>query len=162
MSDFTRTWEASDKSYNFYDALDGKGTSYGSFSGLYGGDMTISMISYNTIGENGGVLTKYLPGQVTYAPIKLTGTMSDDMAEFEKWFNQAVEGNFKKLRRNCSIAQFKKVAGGTEQLVIWNLINAIPIALPGFSYNSYQRIASTSFKVLLQTEEIDIVYPHLA
>ena len=165
MSDFKRIWDSSDKQYDFFDAT----TAYGTFSGLYGGDMKISMTSYNVVGENGGVITKHLPGQITYAPIKLTCSMSDVVKDLTDWFELARIGNFDNLRRNCSIAQYKtKVVkdddGETvklrvDQLVIWELINAIPIALPGFSYNSYQKTASTSFKVLIQAEEINLIYP---
>ena len=165
MAKFKRIWDASDKQYDFYDYGGAEGK-YGVFTGLTGGDMTISMISYNTIGKNGGVVTKYLPGQVTYAPIRMTGSMSNEMTAFTDWFEQSVNGNFENLRRHCSIAQWQMEKDGdgkyttrVKQLVVWELINTMPIALPGFSYNSYQKTASTSYKVLIQAEEIIITYP---
>jgi phage tail-like protein len=156
MADFKRVWDASDKEYDLYDAT----TVFGTFTKLTGGDMSISMIPYNIVGENGGITTKYIPGQISYAPIKLSCAMSDVVSELTDWFNEAVAGNLDDVYKNCSIAQYKKAGTGrTETLVIWNLINAIPIALPGFSFNAYQKTASTKFKITLQAESIEIEYP---
>ena len=165
MAEFTRTWEASDKNYEFYDYGDTSST-YGIFTGLTGGDMTVSMVPYNTIGENGGIVTKFLPGQTTFAPIRLSGPQSDTMPTLVAWFNQAVNGNFDNLRRHCSIAQYKmeKDSAGdftvrVKQLVVWELIGLMPIAMPGFSYNSYQKTASAAYKFVFQAEEIIVTFP---
>lgn len=152
----TRVWDTTDKHYRFYDAT----THYGIFTSLTGGDMKISMIPYTIVGSNGSPVEKYMPGQISFAPINLACPMSDVVQELTDWFQLAAEGNYDNLRRNCSIAQYSKnIIPSPTDLVVWELINAVPIALPGYSYNAYQGTSSTKFKIAIQAEEIRITYP---
>ena len=98
-----RVWDTTDKHYRFYDAT--TNAHYGNFTSLTGGDMKLSMVSYTIAGASGGTLSKYLPGQISYAPINLSCPMSDVVPELTEWFKLAAQENFDdKLRRNCSIA----------------------------------------------------------
>ena len=155
-----RVWDTTDKQYAFFDGVPSMENYMGSFTSLTGGDMTISMIPYTVVGVNDGPTEKYLPGQISYAPIRMSTPMSTVGKELTDWFMLAVEGNYKNLRRNCTIGQYSKfIVPIPTFLVYWHLENAIPIALPGYSYNSYQGTSSTKFKVAIQAEKITIVYP---
>ena len=155
-----RVWDTTDKQYAFFDGTPSQGDYMGSFTSLTGGDMTLSMIPYTIVGTNGEPVEKYLPGQISFAPIKMSCPMSYVVEEFTDWFALAAEGNYDNLRRNCTIAQYSKfIIPFPKHLVYWHLINAVPIALPGYSYNSTRGTSSTKFKIAIQAEEIRIVYP---
>ncbi|MCP4142906.1 MAG: hypothetical protein GY755_21900 [Chloroflexi bacterium] len=158
MADFTRTWEASDKEYRLYDITSTK-TSYGVFTKMIGGDMKIDTVAYNVIDPGYNVTTKFIPGQTSFAPFRLECEMSKVVIELYDWFMQAVAGTQTDLRKNCSIEQYKKGSNGPEPLITWNLLNTIPITLPGFSYHTYQKTESAKFKIMLQAESIEIVFP---
>jgi len=132
------------------------GTPYGTFKTLTGGDKKISMISYNVVGENGGIETRFMPGQISYAPIKLTCDYADRVKDITDWFYEARDGLSKAAKRNCNIT-LNLVSG--DAIAEWTLTNVMPVALPGFSVHAYQRTKSTSFKIVLQAERIDITYP---
>ena len=156
MADFVRVWDSTDKQYELYDVS----KTYGTFTGLTGGDMKLSMTSYNVMNHNGEVTTRLIPGQISYSEINLSCAMSDIVPELTDWFLQAKSGNMKGLRRNCSIAHLKQTDGGKiEAAVTWELINALPVSLPGFSFSAYLGTSSTTFKLKLQVEEILITYP---
>ncbi len=155
-SEFIRAWDSTDKEYDFYDAT----TTYGTFTKMIGGNMKIDMISYDVMGTDGNVTTKFIPGQISYSPFRLECIMSNVVVELYDWFKLSVEGNMEDLRKNCSIAQFIKERGvGAKPLIIWNLENAIPVALPGFSYHAYQKTESAKFKMEIQAESITIEIP---
>ena len=152
---------ANDTYYDFYDLpsdevkADTKVAAQ--FSTLLGGNKTISMISYTSVFPSGGSLERYFPGQISFAPITLYRTLDDKCAPLMDWFEDAAEGQL--VKKNCSIAQMElPEKGGVHLLVIWDLINTIPVAQPGFSYNSYRATKSTSYKLTLQPEEIIITY----
>lgn len=152
-----RVWDTTDKHYRFYDAT----TSYGTFTSLTGGDMKISMIPYTVVGVNGSPVEKYLPGQISYAPINMSCPFSNVVMELKDWFQLAAEGNYDNLRRNCSITQYTmNILPAPYDLLTWELINAVPVALPGYSYNSTRGTSSTKFKIAIQAEEIRITFPN--
>lgn len=151
---YIRVWDTSDVSYDLIDAADKK--TLGTFSSLYGGDMQISMISYNAVDANGGVTTMYIPGQISYSPIKLVCSMSNVTKDLTDWFQQSADGDIANVRKNCTIIHFD---GNGIQKMTWDLENVIPTALPGFSFNTVKQAASTSFKMMLQAEKIVINYP---
>jgi hypothetical protein len=151
---FVRVWDTSDVSYDLIDAADKK--TLGTFTSLFGGDMQISMISYNAIDANGGVTTMYIPGQISYAPIKLVCSMNSVTKDLTDWFDQSANGDIVNVKRNCTIIHFD---GEGNQKMTWDLENVIPTALPGFSWNTVKQAASTSFKMMLQAEKIVINYP---
>ena len=152
---FKLSWDSSDVSYTLQDTNNNK-ADLGTFTSLYGGDMQISMISYNANDANGGVTTMYIPGQISYAPIKLVCKMNQVTKDLTDWFQHSELGNIKDAKKNCTIIHFDSKG---KELMRWELENVIPTALPGFSYNTVKQAASTSFKLMLQPEKIVINYP---
>lgn len=151
---FKLSWDSSDVTYDLIDTTDKK--ALGTFTSLYGGDMNISMISYNAIDATGGVTTMYIPGQISYAPIKLVCKMNKVTKDLTDWFQFSELGNLKDAKKNCTIIHFD---GTGKELMRWELENVIPTALPGFSWNTVKQAASTSFKMMLQAQKIVINYP---
>ena len=127
----------------------------GVFNFMAGGDMTISTISYDVMDLHGFVTTKFIPGQISFSPISLSRPLDNISQKLYEWFFQAEWGLMSELRKNYSLAKINRL-GDFE--VIWDLINVIPVAVPGFSYNSVRGSASTKFKLKLQAENIDIVW----
>ena len=127
----------------------------GYFSFMAGGSMTISTISYDVMDIKGYVTTKFMPGQISFDPISLSRPLDNVSQVLYDWFVQAEKGILKDLRKDCSLA---KINFKGEFEVIWDLIQAMPVAIPGFSYNSYRGSQSTKFKIKLQVEDIDIVW----
>lgn len=146
-----KSYDTIDASYSLVD-MDGPIT-YGSFSGLAGGDMSVSMISYQTIGENGGVETRYLPGQTAYAPLTLSRTFTPQIDNMLEWYKEVKAGNTEKMKRNCSLT-LHLVSG--DDLVRWDLYNVMPISISGLSVTTAQRDVVSSYKVVLQVERIEI------
>ena len=127
----------------------------GYFTFMQGGSMTISTISYDVMDIKGYVTTKFIPGQIAFAPIQLARPLDNVSQVLYDWFVQAEKGILKDLRKDWSLA---KINFKGEFEVIWDLIQAIPVAIPGFSYNSYRGSQSTKFKLTIQVEDIDIVW----
>jgi phage tail-like protein len=143
--------------YDVYDVTDvstGK-VLLGQFLSMTGGNMTMSPISYNVINASGLVTTKFIPGQVTYGPVFLSRTLDAISWDLSKWFDKFAAGIIEK--KNITIVQLDKDDVNTP-LATWDLINAVPIAQPGFSYNSYRGSSSTKYKLTLQAEEIKFAY----
>jgi len=145
-------YDSTDASY----ALTGTGKDaleYGKFGSLTGGDLKISMISYNVIGEKGDVETRWIPGQISYAPIKMSAEYSAEVENLVAWFHKAKDGNVDDMKKKC-ILTLNNVYG--DEQASWTLHNTIPIALPGFSVHTFQKTKSVKFKVVLQAEWIEI------
>ena len=152
---------ALDTYYDFYDLPSDKvkpSTKIAAqFTTLLGGDKTISMVAYTSVFPNGGSTERYFPGQISYAPITLYRPLDGKCAPLMKWFEETAAGQLEK--KNCSIAQVEILESGKAHLlVIWDLINTLPMAQPGFSYNAYRGTTSTKYKLQLQAEEIIITY----
>ena len=127
----------------------------GYFTFMTGGSMTISTISYNVMDVKGYVTTKFMPGQISFAPISLSRPLDNVSQVLYDWFVKAERGILEGLRKDCSLA---KINFKGEFEVIWDLFQAMPVAVPGFSYNSYRGSQSTKFKLTLQVEDIDIIW----
>jgi len=157
MPDLSRLWDMSDKSFVLFDATK---NALGIFTGFSGGDMSISMIPYTVVSATGSVTEKYIPGQISFAPITLSCAFSDVVPELTEWFGLSAAGDYDgALKRNCSIASYP-TTDRKKYNIIWNLINVIPTTLPSFfSYNAYIGASTTKFKLTLQAEEIYIEYP---
>jgi hypothetical protein len=157
MADSSRLWDMTDKSFTLFDATKNK---LGIFTGFSGGGMSISMIPYTVVSATGSVTEKYIPGQISFAPITLSCAFSDIVPELTEWFELSAAGDYDgALLRNCSIASYP-VNDPKKYNIIWNLINVIPTTLPSFfNYNVYTGSSSTKFKLVLQAEEIYIEYP---
>lgn len=153
---------ANDTYYDFYDLPSDEVTpnrdAAAQFATILGGAKTISMTPYTSVFESGNSLTRFLPGQITYAPITLYRLLDNKAAPLMAWFDEVAAGQL--IKKNCSIVQLRKLGrtGGVHALVIWDLIGTLPIAQPGFSYNSYRGTVSAKYKLTLQAEEIIMTY----
>lgn len=130
------------------------------FDALTGGDQTLSMVTYNIIDKNGGVTTRVMPGQTTFGPVALLRPMDLSSASMYKLLRDAIEG--KCLRKNYSVSM--NDANGNP-VAWWDLINALPIKLDGFSFNGKLGGADgvgvnyTDFEITFQAEDIKISFP---
>jgi len=144
--------------YDFYQATvpneAGPGT-LGSWDNATGGDMTVSQISYKVVSEEGVAGVKYLPGMTTYTPIQLLRAMDMGSGEMVQKFQKISNLNLN-VRGNYSIVMINAV--GKPQ-AMWNLINAIPTKIDGFSFNEHTGENYATFEITLQPEYIEIVFP---
>lgn len=126
------------------------------FAALTGGEMTVSEISYTMIYENNNeVINRAIPGYVSYTPVSLLRAM-DSGAEFlYSKFKDSVEGKLFKLRKNYSIAM---IDGAGKPQVYWNLYDAIPIKIDGFSFNQHMNINYTDFQLTIHVERIEVIF----
>ena len=154
MADQVRAWDLTDKSFALFDATQ----KYGLFTGISGGEMSISMVPYTVVDHQGVPTERYIPGQISFAPITLTCALSDVVKELIDWFMlSATQDYTQNLARNCSIGIFRKIEP-EKYLLRWDLIKAIPTTLPSvYSYNAYVASSSVKFKLTLQAEDIKIV-----
>lgn len=135
--------------YSVVDETDNK--DLGHYDELTGGELQISMVSYNQVDDKGGSATRYLPGQTSFAPVTLKTALSEDCEALYQEFLAISEGKVK--RRNFTITMIDQ--NGHDR-VIWDLLNAMPIAIGGFEFN---RGYVTSFKVTIQAETIKMSFP---
>lgn len=127
------------------------------FDRILGGDRQIDTISYTVVYGNGNSVTRYLPGQVSYAPITLYRVLDKRSIPLMQWFQRVAEGKIEK--ENCSIVQYEVEKGKVTPTVIWHLYNVLPVAEPGYSYNAYIDSTSTSYQLTIQAEEIRVMFP---
>lgn len=126
------------------------------FDTLTGGDQTIETITYKVRDPQSGlVITKSMPGQTSYKPITLLRALDPTDEDMKKKFMDSVNGLVKKVRTNYTVQMFD---GAGTMLVHWNLINAIPVGISGFSFNSKTEAYYTDFELTLQAETIEIVF----
>jgi phage tail-like protein len=127
----------------------------GEFQSLTGGEQTISLITYKTIDPSGNVTNHYMPGQTTFASVKLTRPMDSYAKEVYLKMKDAMEGKLKDLRRDYSVSLNDSQG---KPLVYWHLKNALPSVLSGFSFNMANESSYMDFEVTLQAESIEIVF----
>jgi len=127
-----------------------------SFDAVTGGDQTISMVTFNIIDSLGNVTTRVMPGQTTFAPVALLRPVDISSKKLYDLLLESIAGKCR--RKNYSISM--NDAQGNA-VVWWDLINAIPIKVDGFSFNG--KIAGagagvnyTDFEISFQAEIIMI------
>lgn len=135
---------------DYHLTVDGKLT--GVFTGLTGGDMTISKMEYNLVFESGLSTTLLIPGATTFHPFSLTRGYGN-YAELYNWFMEASNGMTIQARRSGSV--YMKKAGTT--ILQWDFDNAWPTKLSGFSYNQYQAASSARISITIVPETIKLV-----
>jgi len=148
--------------YSLYDLLNpSPKTPYlASFDALTGGDQSISMVTYNVIDEKGMVTTRVMPGQTTFEPVALLRPVDASSVGMYKLLAEAILG--KCIRKNYSVSMNDSQGNPAAW---WNLYNALPTKLDGFSFNG--RIAGpdgtgvyyTDFEIYFQAESIEFVVP---
>jgi phage tail-like protein len=148
--------------YTLYDVLSPapKSAMLAEFDALTGGDQTISMVTYNIIDEKGMVTTRFMPGQTTFSPIQLLRPMDLSSAAMYQLLSAAILG--KCVRKNYSVSMNDSQG---NPVAWWNLYNALPTKLDGFSFNgkiageSGAGVNYTDFEITFQAEAIDITFP---
>lgn len=127
----------------------------GEFTSLTGGEQSISLITYKTIDSSGNVITHSMPGQTTYAPIKLLRPMDFFAIGVYMKMKDAIEGKVKNVRRDYSVSM--NDARG-RPLVFWHLKNTVPSVLSGFSFDMAAESGYTEFELTLQAESIEMMF----
>ena len=126
-----------------------------SFDSMTGGDQSISMVTYNVIDEKGMVTTRVMPGQTTFEPVALLRAVDASSVDMYNLLADAILG--KCMRKNYSVSMNDSQG---NPVAWWDLINALPIKLDGFSFNG--KIAGpdgtgvyyTDFEIYFQAESI--------
>jgi hypothetical protein len=124
------------------------------FDALTGGDQTIQMVSYNVIDAHGSVTGKFMPGQCNFDPVALLRPMDVSSSILYKMLLNGINGLLE--RKNFSVSMF---AGDSTLLCWWNLYNALPTKLDGFSFNEHTESNYTDFEIYFQAESIDLHFP---
>jgi len=141
--------------FTLYDFVVSPSNVIGHFDMLTGGDQAISMVKYNVIDDKGNVTTKFIPGQTSFEPMVLLRSMDLISEQIYKKFYAAVEGQLKNIRKNYSVSM--NDAKGNP-LIIWDLANALPTKVSGFSFNMTTEAEYTSFEITLQAELITVTF----
>jgi hypothetical protein len=145
--------------YDFYQSSippAGDGT-LGSWDNLTGGDMTVSQIAYKIVSEEGIAGVKYLPGMTTYSPVQLLRSADFGTGEMVDKFKMISNLNLN-VRGNYSVVMYDGNKPH-KPVIMWNLINAIPTKVDGFSFNEHTGENYTTYEITLQPEYIEIVFP---
>ena len=140
--------------YCLYEMID-KNHPLAYFDELTGGEQTISLVTYNVTDDKGNVTTKYIPGQTSFAPMVLLRAMDKFSEDMKNAFMESVAGKLKSVRKNYSVSMNDSQGNA---LVWWHLINAIPSAVSGFSFNAPREAYYTDFELTLQAESIIIEF----
>jgi phage tail-like protein len=72
------------------------------------------------------------------------------------WFSDSAAGKFNAVKKNISIVMIDREAGPQ---VIWDLENALPTTISGFSFNQNPQVNYTDFELTLQAELITMRIP---
>jgi phage tail-like protein len=139
--------------YRLFDAL---GNAVGVFDELTGGDMEISTISYTQVLESGEAITRHIAGRTKYSPVSLVRAIDNESQPTYTLFDKTRAGMLKAVRQNFTVEMIGK--GGKAALVRWDLVNAIPIKLSGFSFNDKTEAYYITVEIELQPEEIILTY----
>jgi phage tail-like protein len=154
MADPSKSSKREDASPVFiFSVRDVSNKEIGQFSKLTGGEMTVSMISFNQVFEYGGSVTRYFPGHTTFAPVKLARALDSSCKPIYDNLWDSVTGSITVVRTNFSIAMIDHQ--GNEK-IIWNLYNAVPTAISGFNFNQETGTQYADFEVTIQAEHIEM------
>ena len=141
----------------FY-TLDVNQTRLASFDSLSGGEIEIGVIKHNVVYESGEYVTMFLPGPTQYAPIVLERGYGNTK-ELYNWFVQANLGKIASARKNVTITLNIPKDGSFTPMVSWNLINAWPSKISGFSSNQESNARLARFSITLMAESIERIDP---
>lgn len=141
----------------FY-TLDVNHTRLASFDALSGGDVEISVVKHNVVYESGEYITMALPGPTQYAPVVLERGYGNTK-ELYNWFVLANTGKISAARKNVTITLNIPKDGAFVPLVSWNLINAWPCKISGFSSNQDNTARMARFSITLIAESIERMDP---
>jgi phage tail-like protein len=139
-----------------YRVLDALGKAIASFDELTGGDVELSTISYTQVMASGEVITRHIPGQVKYAPVTLLRAVDIESKSTLALFEKTRAGKLSDVRQNFTVEMIGNK--GDAVLVRWDLINAVPTKITGFSFNEYSEAYYTTLEITLQAEEIIMTF----
>ncbi len=142
--------------YSLYEMVNKSRQLLAEFETLTGGEQTIATISYKIMDENGNVITRSMPGHISFTPVSLLRAMDKGAKEAYDKFVDAASGKLKKVRRNYSVSMNDSKG---KAVVWWHLYNAIPIKISGFDFNMRTEHNYTDFTIDIQPEYIEIVFP---
>jgi phage tail-like protein len=134
--------------------LEVEGMMVGVFYSCSGGDIAVAKITHDITYESGSSTTLFFPGTTSFGEISLSQGWGNYM-QLYNWLMQASEGHIIAARRNASIIMLKK----KEPKVRWDLENAWPIKLAGFSVTTVAgtTTAITKLNVTIVAETISYV-----
>ena len=143
--------------YAVYDVFEDKGIRkkrfIANFDKLTGGEMQVTMIPYTQVLESGMTLTQFIPGQIKYTPVLLLRGFDSKCQEIYTWFQSGPAGKLKNGYKNISITA---IDGKGDARVTWNLINAYPLSITGFSFNQHVEAYYSDFEITVQPEYIEM------
>ncbi len=141
--------------YAVYEVIGSEGAFVAGFDSVTGGEQEIKTVTYKVADANGNVITRYMPGQVSYSPISLLRPVDKGSKKIYEKFADTASGKLKDVRRNYSVSMNNDEG---KPLVWWDLLNAIPVKITGFDFNEYREAYYTDFTIDLQAEEILITF----
>jgi phage tail-like protein len=127
------------------------------FEELTGGEMKIAVMPYTCADSNGVSVTKYIPGITSYAPITLVHALNVEGQALSDWLKQVIQGKVKDARKHILISMLDSQA---KAIVTWDLINAIPTGISGFSFNQHTKggLYYVCQELTLQVEYIEMKF----
>lgn len=127
------------------------------FEELTGGDIKQELIPYTFVDKDGMAIKKYSLGATSYQPIKLTHALNSNGQALNNWLNLAVGGQLKAARKNITIIMLDL---DQKPIVKWNLTNALPTEISGFSFN--QHLQANAYYIChelsIQAERIEMQF----
>jgi phage tail-like protein len=123
------------------------------FDELTGGELEIATIPYSFVTDTGQSYTRHMSGRTSYSPVTLLRAVDVESQQLYRWFREASLGRRKGLPHHLSITMMD-LRG--NDLVYWDMINAIPTKLGGFSFNQHVEKYYVSVELTIQAEEIII------
>lgn len=127
------------------------------FEELTGGEMKVSMVPYTSVDKNGFAETKYIPGTTTYSPITLAHALNTEGQALNDWLKLAAQGKLKDARRHINIAMVDMTG---KPIVKWDIINALPSGIGGFSFNQHTKggLYYVVQELTIQAERIEMSF----
>jgi phage tail-like protein len=133
-------------------------TELGVFDSLSGGDVETKTLKFNTVYSTGEHRTILVPGPTQYSPVVLERGLGRTK-DLYNWFVLANNGNLSSARKNVTIKYNAFISGVYTSLVEWNLINAWPSKIAGFSGTQEGSPRTARFSITLVAEKIQRVDP---
>jgi len=118
----------------------------------------ISVIKHNVVYESGEYVTMVVPGTTQYAPVVLERGYGNTK-ELYNWFVLANTGKIASARKNVTITLNIPKDGAFVPMVSWNLINAWPSKISGFSSDQDSNARLARFSITLIAESIERIDP---
>lgn len=128
------------------------------FEELTGGEMKVAMMPYTSVDKNGIAVTKFVPGATSYSPITLVHALNVEGQALDNWFVLASQGKTKDARKNINITMLDYKT--RKPMIVWDIINALPVSITGFSFNQHTKggLYYVCQELTIQAESIDMKF----